>query len=604
MHLIKYLYQKIPYKRTFIFCFFLKFTQTLISFAIPQLTKYISEKIESHSLLWTEVKVLFPLVFFIILLDYTSEAYAGYQLNNLSHAYIANERIRLLSLLQKQSPKYFMKNTVGSVINKFTGDLSMLSDFLNSAYLLFFDGIFTLIVLLGLLLYSFPLYFVLIILSPYIIGFFFFRKGIDLSYVYYDQFQDQKDSLYTKTLEDVRGLRLIKAYQQENWFTKHFQDKSKKTREFFWKLRLANILGWNGSNLAYCFTLIFSLFLTSYEMSQGRMGLAHFIYLSLLISQINFPIILISEIGVMYKNTQKSYERLQELEKDALEQQEEELPALKPSQVTRFKEKNGQNVQEEKPVILEVKNLSFRYPGTEHLALNKLSFRLRAGETLGIVGPIGAGKTTLLRLLQKQYENYEGEIYLYGQSYHEHSASSIRQCFTYTPQQVSVFSRSIRNNLRFSQVEEEHFEKSLEAAAFLEESKKLPQGLETVIGEYGVTLSGGQKQRLSLARALCRQDSILLLDDTLSAVDHVTEKHILENLEAQRAKDSKIIVAHRFSAIENADYILVLENGHLIQQGRHKDLIQVEGWYAEQYKFQQASQEALEGGLMYDEAQN
>lgn len=230
--------------------------------------------------------------------------------------------------------------------------------------------------------------------------------------------------------------------------------------------------------------------------------------------------------------------------------------------------------------------------------LEKVTFRLAQGQTLGIVGPTGSGKTTLLRLLLREHDLDQGAIFLNGINIKNYRLEDLRSLMGYVPQDQILFAMTIRENVAFSdpQIKEEELIDALRTCGVYEDILAMPDQMETVIGERGVSLSGGQKQRIAMSRALVMNPQILILDDSLSAVDAKTEHQIIENMKQDRKGKTTIITAHRLSAVVHADLILVMENGQIKERGNHEKLMAQQGWYYDTYQAQQLS-EKLEGEL-------
>ena len=223
---------------------------------------------------------------------------------------------------------------------------------------------------------------------------------------------------------------------------------------------------------------------------------------------------------------------------------------------------------------IEFKNLTFRYPGSDRAVLEDISFRIRAGQSVGIVGKTGAGKTTLVDLLLRTYNVPEGTVFVDGMDIGKVQLRSLRAACAYVPQDNFLFSDTIENNIAFGDPAEENVPQAALLADVDENIRQFPKGYKTVLGERGVTVSGGQKQRISIARALLKDAPILILDDSVSAVDTKTEQTILNNLRATRQGKTTILIAHRISTVEQLDLLLYLEDGKLIATGSHAELLQ------------------------------
>ena len=240
---------------------------------------------------------------------------------------------------------------------------------------------------------------------------------------------------------------------------------------------------------------------------------------------------------------------------------------------------------------LEFKKVSLSYPETGITAIDNISLRIPAGSTLGIIGNIGSGKSTLLDLILRLYDPTSGSITLDGHNLKDFTLTELRSAIGYVPQNAFLFSESIEDNIRFGSPKAsiEEIQKMAKNAAVHNNIVKFKEGYKTLLGERGVTLSGGQIQRVSIARALIKDPQVLLLDDCLSAVDTDTEEEILKNLKSLTKDKTTLIVSHRISSLKHADQIIVFENGKIVQQGRHLDLIEVEGYYKELFEIQQVN---------------
>jgi ATP-binding cassette subfamily B protein/ATP-binding cassette subfamily C protein/ATP-binding cassette subfamily B multidrug efflux pump len=255
------------------------------------------------------------------------------------------------------------------------------------------------------------------------------------------------------------------------------------------------------------------------------------------------------------------------------------------------------SVAEIDPGLLDVRGVGFTYPGQAAAALHDVSLRLPAGRMLGLVGPTGAGKSTLLKLLLRQWAPRQGEILWGGRPLAEHTLAALRAGIAWVPQEPFLFSASVAENIALARpgASRAQVEAAARQAAVHEDIVRLPRGYDTPVGERGVTLSGGQRQRVAIARALLADAPLLLLDDALSAVDTATEARILGALRQARQGRTVIIVSHRLSTLLDADQIVVLRHGHVVERGTHPELVGQNGWYATQWRVQQL-EATLDGG--------
>jgi ATP-binding cassette subfamily B protein len=257
-----------------------------------------------------------------------------------------------------------------------------------------------------------------------------------------------------------------------------------------------------------------------------------------------------------------------------------------------------QNMQEKHTPVqgkIEFRSVSFTYEDTNIQALKDVSFKIEQGKTLAILGKTGSGKSTIAALIPRMYDVDQGDILIDEQPIRELNLKDLRESIGYVPQDAFLFSDSIRNNIRIGKesADDEEIRQAAESAYILHNIENFQNGFDTLVGERGVTLSGGQKQRVSIARALIADPEILIFDDCLSAVDTETEEIILKNLGKATKGKTTIIISHRTSSVKNADHIIVLDHGRVVQSGVHEDLILKEGYYQDIYN--QQLEEKLSG---------
>jgi len=508
----------------------------------------------------------------------------GYVLNfvwqfRLFEGAINLEKILRRNLMQhflRMTPTFYEKNRTGDLMARATNDLNAVS--LTAGF-----GIMTLIdstIYMGCIIFamgymiSWKLTFFAMLPVP-IMAIIIQYLG-KIVHERYMKAQDAFGELNDSVLESVAGVRVVRAYVQEKKDEAAFAAMSEVVYEKNMHTAKINALFGPitkvGTGISYVVALGYGAHLVSTEaMTLGQL-VTFTVYLGLAV----WPIFAIGELINVMQQGNASLDRVQE--------------------TLRYKAdvQNSQSPQEVAiPHAIGFDDLSFQYPLSQVKNLERISLSLKKGQTLGIVGKTGAGKTTFLRQLLREYPIGKGQLSIDGIDITAQSKEQLLDWIGYVPQDHVLFSRTIRENILFGKEDatEEELKQAIRAAYFEKDLAHLPMGLETLVGEKGVSLSGGQKQRVSIARALIKDPEILILDDSLSAVDAKTEARIIENIQRERQDRTTIITTHRLSGIQHANIIIVLDEGQIVEQGTHEQLLSQQGWYKEQFDRQQ-----LEGG--------
>lgn len=489
-------------------------------------------------------------------------------------------RNRLYDQLQALSHDFYLQHATGDLITRSTSDIEHVRRYIGPAIMYTTRAIVVIITALSVMFWISPklTWFTLIPMPFLAISVFFVARMV---HTRSDELQAQYSSLTSRVQEALSGIRVLKAYAREESEAETFDGESSEYRhrslrlamvEAAWRPVFVTLVGastlivvWVGGSLAM-----------AGEITIGNIA-EYIIYVALM----TWPVAAMGFVITMVQRAAASMTRLNEI-LDA-------RPSINPHSSGDPKLLDASKVRGR----ITFKGVGFEHPNSGVRALDKVSVDVAPGTTLAVVGRTGAGKTTMVEMIPRLLDVDEGVLEIDGRDIRDWPLDTIRGAIGYVPQDVFLFSDTVANNISFGRMEagEEDVEGAAAEADLLDNIGQFKEGFETFVGERGITLSGGQKQRASIARALIRQPSILILDDALSAVDVNTERTILGHLRQHFGKRTVVIVSHRISAVQDADQIIVLDEGRVIEHGTHDELVEHGGFYASLYHKQQLEQE-------------
>lgn len=490
-------------------------------------------------------------------------------------------REKLFNHFTRMSPSFYQKRRVGDLMAHATNDISAVQQTAGMGVLTLVDSISTggLVILTMAITINWKLTLIALIPLPFMI----FMTG------YYGKLlrnrfrfaQEAFSNLNDKTQESISGIKVIKTFGQQQEDIEDFTNLS--TDVVAKNMRVAKIDALFDPTITGIFAVSYILsfyfgtkLIIADDMSIGDM-VAFSSYLGLLV----WPMLAFGFLFNIVERGNASYSRITELL--SVDPEIKDLPGAIDS-------------RPEGDLYFDIDE--FKFPGDERPALHNVHFTLERGETMGIVGKTGSGKTAILKLLLREFEGYTGSVVYGGNPINQYKQQRLRESIGYVPQDHFLFSTTLAENIAFinPNIATENIYEAARLAHIHDDILGFTEGYETVVGERGVSLSGGQKQRVSIARALIMEPELLILDDSLSAVDAKTEEAILESLKQTRTGETTIITSHRLSAIQHAHKIIVLDEGTIVEAGTHEELINMDGKYKEMYDLQQLEVLVEQGG--------
>lgn len=501
-----------------------------------------------------------------VLIRYCVVSFARFSVRRVALKVSYDLRQAFFNKLQQQGSEFFSQFSIGDMMTRAVADISLIQRLISMGTILLIIMVYATVVGFGFMLYYSP-WLTLLLLPPMPLVFFYAQYSAKAMGEASAQVQDRLSDLGTHTQENLSGIRTIQAMVQEENEIARFASTNQAYADVFYEQGRINsaMSSWMPSLAAIC-----SLTILGYGGSQvldGTLAVGDFVAFFMFVNMVvqpfrvaGFIVNLFQRAGVASRRLFEVFDRPAEITDEPVAEAPVELAGS-----------------------IDIRKLSYRYPGATTKAIDNLSLSVAPGETIAIMGRVGSGKTTLLKQMVRLIDPPRNSVFIDGHPVADYPLTQLRTQVALVPQDPFLFAEPLKSNITYDDPARS-LEKIWEAAtsADLKDTiSDFPDQLDTLIGERGVTLSGGQKQRATLARGLIRHAPILILDDCFSAVDTETEEHILGELKRLRQQQTTVLVSHRVSTARHADRIYVMDAGRIIESGRHEDLLANQGYYAE-----------------------
>ncbi len=471
---------------------------------------------------------------------------------------------------QKLSLSFYKLNSTGDLMNRISEDVSRTRMYIGPA-IMYTANLAATIVIVLYCMFSVNVELTLYALLPLPIMsilIYWVSQKINLQS---ERVQAMLSTISSNVQQAFSGIRIIKAYNREDAYIKHFANESEAYKKESMQLAYINSLFFPVMMVLIGLSTILTISIGGKQVISGEISQGNIAEFIVYINMLTWPFASIGWVSSIVQRAAASQQRINEFLLTKPEIQNQNL--------------SPQTIQGK----IEFKNVSFVYPESGIKALDQVNFSIEPGQTLAILGRTGSGKSTIASLLLRLFDTKEGEVLVDDNNVRSINLDVLRHQTGYVPQEVFLFSDTIANNIAFGLKEKSNqtlIEQAAKDADIYDNIAAFPQGFETVVGERGITLSGGQKQRVSIARAIIRNPKILLFDDCLSAVDTQTEENILANLKRIMKGKTSIIISHRVSSVKDADKIIVLDQGKIVEEGNHQSLMLAKGNYFDLYQKQ------------------
>jgi ATP-binding cassette subfamily B protein len=478
---------------------------------------------------------------------------------------------------QKMGQGFYSKNYTGDLMNRISDDVSKVRMFTGPAIMYSLNLSVMIIAVVGMMFYVNPriTFYVLIPLPILAIAIYWVSDTMNKKS---DLIQQKLSTITSYVQETFSGIQVLKSYAAEKEFSKDFDTLNEGYKEDNMALVKINGIFMPAVMGLVSTSILITLYVGGNAVADGTFTLGNIVEYIIYVNMLTWPVASLGYVTSLVQRGAASQKRI------------DEFLSFAPD------EDAGQTVISELEEGIEFRNVWFKYPETDTWVLENINFKIKKNTKFGIIGTTGSGKSTIAKLIMGIYRPIKGEILIDGNPIESYSKKGLSHLLGYVSQDIFLFSETLSDNILFgsnSKADEKNLKKAIESAALTSEIESFPKGLETMLGERGITLSGGQKQRTAIARALIKNPKILLIDDGLSAVDTKTEVDIKNSLNNWNQEQTFINISHRISSIQDSYEIIFLDNGKIVEKGKHIDLVNREGVYAKLYEKQMALSEAI-----------